>query len=63
MIDWKAKLTSRKFWVVVVSALLLILEDGLGLNLDSETIKSFVALVLGYIFTEGAADTVSRFKQ
>lgn len=62
-IDWAQKLTSRKFWLVILAAVFLILNDGLGMGLDEETITAFVILVLGYVGVEGAADVVSRIKQ
>lgn len=62
-INWSQKLTSRKFWLVILAAVFLILNDGLGMGLDEETITSFVILVLGYVGVEGAADIVSRLKQ
>ena len=55
-IDWKQKLTSRKFWVAVASAAFIILSEGLGLNVDSELYWKLVALALGYIFGEAAVD-------
>ncbi len=60
-IDWKQKLTSRKFWVAVASAAFIILSEGLGLNVDSELYWLLVALALGYIFGEAAVD-IARAK-
>ena len=56
MSDWKRKLTSRKFWVAVASAAFIILNEGLGFNVDSELYWKIVALALGYIFGETAVD-------
>ena len=53
---WKQKLTSRKFWVALASAVFIILSEGLGFNVDSELYWKIVALALGYIFGEAAAD-------
>jgi len=50
------KLRSRKFWMAVVSALLLIANEGLGLNIPEDAVLPFVAVVLGYIFGEAYAD-------
>lgn len=50
------KLRSRKFWMAVVSALLVVLNDGLGLGIDAETVLAFAGIVLGYIFGEAYAD-------
>jgi len=57
----KQKLTSRKFWVAVVSATFIILSEGLSLNIDQELYWKLVALALGYIFGETAVD-IARAK-
>ena len=59
--DWKQKLTSRKFWVAVASAAFIILSEGLGFNVDQELYWKLVALALGYIFGEVAVD-IARAK-
>lgn len=51
-----AKFKSRKFWMAVVAALLVVANEGLGLGIDTETVMSFTALVLGYIFGEAYVD-------
>ena len=57
--DWKAKLTSRKFWAAVaafVSALLVFF------NVDTESMERIVALIgafgslIAYIIAEGLVD-------
>jgi len=58
-----SKLTSRKFWVAVVSATLIILSEGLGLNVDQELYWKIVALALGYIFGEAAVDVARAVKK
>lgn len=59
-VDWKAKLTSRKFWAAVsgfVSALLV------AFNVDSLTIEQVVAVIsacsvlIAYIIGEGLVDS------
>jgi uncharacterized membrane protein len=50
------KLKSRKFWMAVCAAALVVANEGLGLGIDGETVTKFVALILGYIITEGAVD-------
>ena len=55
-INWKRKLTSRKFWVAVASAVFIILTEGLGWNVDKDLYWKVVALALGYIFGEAAVD-------
>lgn len=42
--------------MAVVSAALIIANEGLGLNLPKDTILAFAAVVIGYIFAEGAKD-------
>lgn len=59
MIDWKRKLTSRKFWMAVVG-----LVSGLlmAFKVDAETIETIsgvvmaMASVIAYIIGEGLAD-------
>lgn len=60
--NWKSKLTSRKFLMAVVSGILVILNQGLDWGIPEETVKSFVSLILGYIFAEGAVDMARAFK-
>lgn len=50
------KLKSRKFLMAVVSAALIICNEGLGLDLPAETIMSFAAVVIGWILVEGYVD-------
>lgn len=50
------KLKSRKFWTVVVGAVILIANDGLGLKLDSTTILGFSGIIMSYIFGQSAVD-------
>ena len=57
----KLKLTSRKFWVAVASAVLIILCEGLEFAIDKDLYWKIVALALGYIFGEAAVD-IARAK-
>lgn len=52
----KSPLKSRKFWIAVIGAGLLIVEEGLGIDLPSETITAFAALVISYIIGETTID-------
>ena len=61
-INWKRKLTSRKFWVAVASAVFIVLSEGLGWNVDQDLYWKIVALALGYIFGEAAVD-IARAKK
>ncbi len=50
------KFKSRKFWMAVVAAILVVLNEGLGWNVPSETVLTFAALILGWIFAEAYVD-------
>lgn len=58
-IDWKRKLTSRKFWVAVVGFITAIL---VALHIDQMTIEQVTAIVsamatlIAYIIGEGMTD-------
>lgn len=58
-IDWKRKLTSRKFWIAVISFVTLLL---IFFNVPQETVAQIAeiimagAIVIGYIIGEGLAD-------
>jgi hypothetical protein len=55
------KLTSRKFLLTVVTFLLFVFSEQLGL---SDEIKNHLLVTfLGYVGVEGLADIVSRFKE
>lgn len=57
------KLKSRKLILAIVSALIVIANDGLGLGLEGETIKDFVKLVMTYIGSQGAVDLAAAIKK
>jgi len=50
------KFTSRKFWMAVISALLIIANEGLDLNIPTKDVLAVTALVLGWIFSEAYVD-------
>lgn len=50
------KLKSRKFWVSVVAGLLIVLNDGMGMNLDNNTILGFSGIVISYVLGQSAVD-------
>ena len=60
IMDWKRKLTSRKFWVAVVgfvTALLVVFGiDGITQQQVNGVVSALVPLV-AYIFGEGIADS------
>ncbi|WP_199614622.1 hypothetical protein [Paenibacillus alkalitolerans] len=52
----KNKFKSRKFWMAVITAVLIVLNDGLELGIDNETVLTFAGLVATYILGETAVD-------
>lgn len=62
MIDWKRKLTSRKFWLAVVAFVTGLM---VAFKVDSETVESVGgiimsgAAVVAYIIGEGLADAAN----
>ena len=62
-IDWKRKLTSRKFWVAVITFVTLLL---IFFNVPQETVAQVAeiimagAVVIGYIIGEGLADGMNK---
>lgn len=59
MIDWKRKLTSRKFWVALVGFITALL---VAFQVDNGTIEQIVSIVMAfatlitYILAEGFVD-------
>lgn len=51
------KLKSRKFWMAVITAILVILNDGLELGIEQDTVLTFAGLVISWIIGESAVDT------
>lgn len=62
-IDWKRKLTSRKFWVSIatfVTMLLIYFGDSTS---DAEQVAALImagASVIGYVIGEGLADGANK---
>lgn len=54
--NMKSKLLSRKFLMALISAALVIANDGLNLGLDQNTIIAFGSIVVGWIIGETAVD-------
>jgi len=50
------KLKSRKFWMAVVTAVLIVMNEGLGWKIPVETVVSFAAVILGWVFAEAYVD-------
>ena len=61
--DLYSRFLSRKFLAGIL-ALGLFLADNLKvIELDSETKKYVLTVILGYLVVEGSADTVRAYKQ
>lgn len=62
-IDWKRKLTSRKFWVAVIGFVTAIM---VALNIDKMTVEqvttivSAMATLIAYIIGEGLTDAAHK---
>lgn len=52
------KLTSRKFLLSLSTALLIVLNEGLGLGIDPEAYKWIVSVVIAYVSAEGLKDAI-----
>lgn len=52
----KSKLTSRKFWMALIGAALLLLNQGLDLDIDSNAVLGFAGIVMSYLVSQGWVD-------
>ncbi len=50
------KIKSRKFWMAVVGAGLVVANEGLGLNLPEESVLTVAGLLIAYILGEAYVD-------
>ncbi len=50
------KLKSRKLWVSVVAAILVVIGDELGLPIEEETLVAFAAIVVAYVTGQAIVD-------
>lgn len=57
------KLKSRKFWIAVLSGLLVLLNDQFGWGITPDTLNKFVTLMIGYLLAEGAVDAAGAIKR
>lgn len=56
------KLKSRKFWITIVSVLLVTVNDELGLGLDTESIMYFAGIVITYLLGQSFIDARKEVK-
>ena len=50
------KLKSRKLWMSIISGALLIMNEGLGIIVDTNTILSFSGIIISYILGQSFVD-------
>lgn len=50
------KLKSRKFWMAVVGAGLVVANEGLGLNLPEEAVMTVAGMLIAYILGQAYVD-------
>ena len=54
------KLTSRKLWLAIISALIPVLNAELGWGLDEDVIMKVIGSLWIFIVVEGGADIATR---
>lgn len=62
-IDWKRKLTSRKFWLAVASFVTMLIIYFTGDAEKAEKVSALImagATVIGYIISEGLTDSAHK---
>jgi len=50
----------KEFWIAVITAVLVVLNQGLGLGIPEETVWPVVLLILGWIFKNGVVEAVVK---
>ena len=51
------KMKSRKFWISVVGAVVLVLVDGLGIGIDREVILAAAGVIISFVLGESYIDS------
>lgn len=62
-IDWKRKLTSRKFWLSIAAFVTMLIVYVTGDSEKAEKIASLImagATVIGYVLSEGLTDAAHK---
>ena len=62
-IDWKRKLTSRKFWLSIAAFVAMLIVYFTGDAEKAEKISAIImagATVIGYLISEGLADAAHK---
>tara|TARA_R110000868_G_scaffold33755_3_gene122225 strand:- start:796 stop:969 length:174 start_codon:yes stop_codon:yes gene_type:complete len=50
------KFKSRKFIMVTLSAILLVLKEGLNIDIDGDVVMSFAGIMVTYLLGQSAVD-------
>jgi len=58
-----SKFKSRKLWMAIIAALLIVANQGFELGLPEEAINKIAMLVMSYILGQGAVDAVGGLKK
>ena len=61
--DLYSRFLSRKFLAGILALGLFLADNFKLIELDSETKKYVLTVILGYLVVEGSADTVRAYKQ
>ena len=62
-IDWKRKLTSRKFWLSIAAFVTMLIVYCTGDSEKAEKISALImagATVIGYVLSEGLTDAAHK---
>ena len=57
------KFTSRKFLFAVSAAVLIVLNEGLGLGIDPDAYGYIMGIVITYLASQGIIDVVKTSKE
>lgn len=52
------KFKSRKFWMAVITGILIVLNDGLDLGIDQDTVLAFAGIMATFILGEAGVDAL-----
>ena len=61
--NWKDKLKSRKFLLALSGAVLVVLNEGIGLGINAEAYAYIAGFIITYIAGETAVDVARSNKQ
>ncbi|PEZ47019.1 hypothetical protein CN367_11655 [Priestia megaterium] len=59
----ESKWISRKLVVTVIGALIITLNDAVGLGLDQDTVWQLATVLAGYVIGQGVADVKKKETQ